>query len=179
MILHRIVNKIIALGKKHDHIAYARWLGVSVGENCKFVDNPNWGSEPYLIKVGNHVLISGEVVFSNHDGATWVFRETEQYKDTFKFGRITIGNNCFIGHRSILLPNVKIGDNAVIAAGSVVNKSIPSNEVWGGVPAHFIMKTEEFAKKCYERRIPFNGNNLKRNKKDELLRMLSLEEQDD
>ncbi len=175
----RCVNKIISLIKRRNHIEYARYLGVTIGQNCKLVDNPNWGSEPYLITVGNHVLISGEVVFSNHDGATWVFRETEQYKDTFKFGPIKIGDNCFIGHRSIMLPNVKIGDNVIVAAGSVVNKSIPSGEVWGGIPARFIMKTEEYAQKCYDNRLPINAENLRNNKQKELLRVLSMEEKND
>lgn len=101
-------------------------------KNCKFVDNPVWGTEPYLITIGDHVLISGQVSFINHDGSTWCFREEGPYKDTFKFGPITIGNNCFIGYKSTILPNVSIGDNCVVAAGSMVNKSIPSGEVWGG-----------------------------------------------
>ena len=148
--------------------------GVKLGSNCRINSNI-LTSESYLIEIGDNVTISDHVSFVTHDNS--ISKIIPDKSDVY--GRIKVGNNCFIGHRSILLPNVKIGDNAVIAAGSVVNKSIPSNEVWGGVPAHFIMKTEEFAKKCYERRIPFNGNNLKRNKKDELLRMLSLEEQDD
>ena len=53
-------------------------------------------------------------------------------KGTLKFGRIRIGNNCFIGARSTILPGVTIGDNSIVAVGAVVNKSIPSGEVWGG-----------------------------------------------
>lgn len=93
-IVNKIVGRLIDLYKRQDHIKYAREKGVVVGENCKFVDNPVWGTEPYLITIGNHVLISGQVSFINHDGSTWCFREEGPYKDTFKFGPITIGNNC-------------------------------------------------------------------------------------
>ena len=54
---------------------------------------------------------------------------------------IRIGKNCWIGAKVTILDGVEIGDNCVIAAGSVVNKSIPSNSVVGGVPARIIKKT--------------------------------------
>lgn len=134
--MKRLFKKMTGLVRKRDHVKYARHLGVEVGKDCEFVDNPNWGSEPYLITVGNHVLISGGVTFATHDGATWVLRTKKKYDDTFKFGRITIGDNCFIGHGSIILPSVTIGADSVVAAGSVVTKSIPFGEIWG-VPGSF------------------------------------------
>lgn len=51
---------------------------------------------------------------------------------------VIIGKNVWIGGSAIILPGVKIGDNAVIAAGSVVCKDVPSNTVVGGNPAKFI-----------------------------------------
>ena len=80
MLVKKIVHKIIDLYKRQNHIKYAKSLGVKVGEDSRFVDNPIWGSEPYLISIGDHVLISGKVTFLNHDGATWVFREKGPYK---------------------------------------------------------------------------------------------------
>ena len=101
-----MIKKLVDMYKKRNPIAYARSIGVKVGEHCKFVDNPIWGTEPYLIRIGNHVLISCNVTFVNHDGATWVFRETPDYKNVYKFGKITIGDNCFIGCNSTILPGV-------------------------------------------------------------------------
>ena len=77
-----------------------------------------------------------------------------------KVGKVQIGNNVFVGAKTVILPGVSIGDNAVIAANSSVTKSVPSNEVWGGVPARFIMTTPEFIAKHKEqingkRRIDF------------------------
>ena len=174
-----LVHRVVDLYKRQDHIKYARSLGVSVGENSRFVDNPSWGSEPYLITIGKHVLISGRVTFLNHDGATWCFREEGPYKDTYKFGPIVVGDNCFIGFGATILPNVKIGDNSIIAAGSMVTKNVPAGEVWGGVPAHFITKTEDYAKKCYENRLPYDPVLMQTDAKNEMLRVLGMEKQND
>ena len=133
---------------------------------------PNWGSEPYLIELGNRTEISFEVAFVTHDGATWVFRNQDKYKEVIKFGKIKIGNDSFVGARSTILPGVEIGDFCIVAAGSVVTKDIPAGEVWGGVPAHYIMKTERYAKKCLEETPIYDKREFERNKKKELMRIL-------
>jgi acetyltransferase-like isoleucine patch superfamily enzyme len=48
---------------------------------------------------------------------------------------VIIGNDVWIGANSILLKGVKISDGAVVGAGSVVTRSIPSYEIWAGIPA--------------------------------------------
>lgn len=165
-----LIKKILRVIKKRNPLKYAKSIGVNISDDCRLVDNPLWGTEPYLITIGKHVLISGKVTFLTHDGATHLFREQGPYKDTLKYGTINIGNNCFIGHGSTILPNITIGNDCIIATGAVVTKSIPDGEVWGGVPAKFICKTDDFAKKCYSNRIQFDMDNLKKNKKDELIK---------
>lgn len=59
---------------------------------------------------------------------------------TFYLGQVKIGNNVFLGMNTLIISPVTIGDNAVLAAGSVVTRDIPSGEIWGGVPAKFIKK---------------------------------------
>jgi phosphonate metabolism protein (transferase hexapeptide repeat family) len=54
--------------------------------------------------------------------------------------RVTIGNDCWIGHAAIILPGVTVGDGAVIAAGAVVSRNVPPYTVVGGVPARPIRK---------------------------------------
>ena len=51
---------------------------------------------------------------------------------------IIIGDNVWIGTGTIILPGVTIGDGAIVAAGSVVNKSVPENCIYGGNPAELI-----------------------------------------
>lgn len=172
--IKRLCDRLWDLYHRADHIQYAKRKGVQVGESCRFVDNPSWGSEPYLISIGSHVLISGNVTFINHDGATWLFREEGPYKDTYKFGPITVGNNCFIGYGATILLNVHIGDNCIIAAGSMVTKDVPSGEVWGGVPAHFLTKTEAYAQKCYENKLPYDVTALKKDPVAEMKRVCNI-----
>ena len=85
---------------------------------------------------------------------------------------IIIGNDCFIGARTTILPNVKIGDGCIIAAGALVNRDIPSGEIWGGVPAHFISTTTKFAEKCKRETPEYDPVSLKHNKESELKRIL-------
>lgn len=127
-------------------VSAAREIGVTVGNNCKILCNPynSFGTEPYLVSIGDNVEITSGCQFITHDGSVWVARSDEQFREIDVFGRIIIGNNVFIGVNSIVLPGVSIGDNVIIAAGSVVSKSIPSNQVWGGVPCRFIKTIEEY-----------------------------------
>ncbi len=127
-----VISKIADRMARRNPIEYARKLGVKVGKECRFTGNPGWGSEPWLIQIGDHVLLSADVKFSTHDAATFLFRDTEEYKDVFKFAPVVIQNNCFIGMRATILPGVEIGPNSIVAAGSVVTRSVPPGEVWGG-----------------------------------------------
>lgn len=118
--------------RKTNPILYAKKIGVIIGEGCELHGSPNWGSEPWLISLGNHTIVSFDCAFITHDGAVRVIGRMDRYKDIIKFGRIKLGNNVFIGARSTILPGVTIGDNSIIAAGAVVTKSVPSGEIWGG-----------------------------------------------
>ena len=123
--------------EKTDPIKFARKIGVKIGADCKLNGSPNWGSEPWLITIGDQSEISFDCAFITHDGAVGVIRREDRYKDVVRFGRIHVGENCFIGARSTILPGVSVGDQSIIAAGAVVNKSIPAGEVWGGGTSAF------------------------------------------
>ena len=126
----------------------AKREGMVVGKNVSFIDTPNFGSEPYLISIGDNVTISFDVAFVNHDAGTRVIRNLpNQNKETVIYGKIEIGNNSFIGCRTVILPDVKIGDNCIIGAGSVVTKDIPSNSVACGVPCRVIDTIDGYMKK--------------------------------
>lgn len=59
-------------------------------------------------------------------------------KENAKSEPIIINKGAFVGAHSIILKGVSIGENSIIGAGSVVTKSVPSNEIWAGNPARFI-----------------------------------------
>lgn len=99
--------------------------GMRVGENTNIY---SWSTidagKPWLIEIGNNVTISTDVRILTHDASTqFVGCGT-------KLGRVAIGNHCFIGTRSTILCNVKIGDDVIVGAGSVVTRDLPSG---GGV----------------------------------------------
>lgn len=60
----------------------------------------------------------------------------------FYAGEVIIGKNVFVGMNSLIVNSVTIGDEGVVAAGSIVTRDIPPKEVWGGNPARFIKKLD-------------------------------------
>jgi acetyltransferase-like isoleucine patch superfamily enzyme len=86
---------------------------IEIGDWCQIANN-------VIIVTTNHI-IDGNLYFEN-----------------VEFASIKIGNNVWIGSNAIILPGVSIGDNAVIAAGAVVTKSVPNGVVYAGVPARQI-----------------------------------------
>ncbi len=130
------------------NVEQAKKAGMKVGEGTDFIDIPNFGSEPYLIEIGSRTTISFDVAFVNHDGGTRVIRKLPgQNKETVIYGKIVIGDNCFIGCRTTLLPGIHIGDNTIIGAGSVVTHDIPANSVACGAPCKVICSIEEYIAK--------------------------------
>jgi acetyltransferase-like isoleucine patch superfamily enzyme len=117
----------------------------NLGKNGSIVGQANFGSEPYLITIGDNTTISFDCAFVTHDAATRVIRNLpDGNPETVIYGLINIGQNCFIGCRSVVLPSVTIGDNCIIGAGSIVNKDIPSNSVAAGTPCKIICSIDEY-----------------------------------
>lgn len=109
------------------------------------------GTEPYLVNIQDNVIVASHVVFITHDvSAFTITRYLGLENPLDKVGSITLLENSMIGAYSLLMPGCCVGKNSIIAAGSVVTGKIPDNEVWGGIPARFIMKTEEYANKLVE-----------------------------
>lgn len=130
---------------------YRNYLSIKIGKNARFTGKINFGSEPFLISIGNHVTLAHNVTFHTHDGGVWIFRE--KYPNINIYGKITIGDNVFVGSNVIILPNISIGDNVVIGAGSVVTKSIESGSVVAGNPARLIRTVNEYEEKVLKNAI--------------------------
>lgn len=147
--IFNLVRKIkVTLASNEQYAQILRSGGVKIGIGCSIHKDATFGSEPYLISLGNHVRITHGVKFITHDGGLWVPRYmglVDERAD--KFGKIVIGNNVNIGWDAIIMPGVTVGDNCIIGAGAVVTKDIPSNSVVAGVPAKVIETIEEYVEK--------------------------------
>lgn len=115
-----------------------------IGENCEIYKNVSFGSEPFLIEIGDNVRLTEGVRLTTHDGGVWVIRNLFSEGNAGRFGKIRIGSNVHIGINTIIMPNVNIGDNVVIGAGAIVTKDIPNNVIAVGVPAKPIKSIEEY-----------------------------------
>lgn len=121
---------------------YQKLLGVHVGVGNRFTGAINFGSEPYLVELGDDVTVAQNVTFITHDGGARLFRGDHPGLNIFD--RIRVGNNVFIGSAVTILPGVSIGNNVVIGACSLVTKSVPSNVVVAGVPARVIKSIDDY-----------------------------------
>ena len=167
--LIRFINKFIYLYYVYlraNHIAYARYLGVKIGKNCS-IATLYFGSEPYLIEIGDHVQITNDVRFYTHGGG-WVFRK--EYPDFDTFGKIKIGDNVYIGNCVLVMPGVTIGNNVIIGAGAVVTRSVDEGKIIAGNPARVIGETQDLLKKY----LPLNLNTKRLSAKEKKAFLLSL-----
>ncbi len=114
---------------------YAKYKGVKVGKNCRIITKL-FGTEPWLVSIGDNCTVARGVMFLTHDGSTWLIKDEKGRR--YSYHPIEIGNNVMIGVNCIIMPGVKIEDNVIVAAGSVVTKSIPQNSIVGGNPAKII-----------------------------------------
>ena len=133
---------------------FFREAGVKVGQDCNIFGSVQFGSEPYLVTVGDLVKITTGCSFITHDGGVYVLRNLGLLEDADLFGRITVGDNVFFGNKCVIMPGVTIGSNVVVGACSVVTKDIPDDSVVAGIPARKIGTIQEYFEKL-EPRVDF------------------------
>lgn len=102
--------------------------GIKIGNDSIIGDHAFLDGRAPLI-IGNHVDVASSVMIYNSE------HDLESDEFSAKTEPVEIGDYVFIGPRAIILPGVKIGKGAVIAAGAVVTKDVPDFAIVGGVPA--------------------------------------------
>jgi acetyltransferase-like isoleucine patch superfamily enzyme len=95
------------------------------------------------ITIGHDVAIAQNVVIRDSDIHTFIEEPNKERENTLP---IKIGNHVWIGTNSIILKGVEIGDNAVIAAGSIVTRNVPANSLAAGNPAKVIKTNIDWKK---------------------------------
>lgn len=140
---------LIHFGSNEQRInALRKKYGIRIGRECDIYPKIEWGSEPYLISIGDQVRIAQGVNFVTHDGGSWVLRKNGEIPyDACRYGCINIGNNVHIGINAMIMPNVTIGDNVIVGCGAIVTKNVPNNCVVAGVPARVIETLDEYKEK--------------------------------
>ena len=151
--MQRTIKKIIAepikmLYAKMYSTQYAKSIGVKIRGKVKIYGTSYgmFSTEPWLITLGNNVHIVGGTLFLTHDGGTLILRD--KIPDLELTAPIIVGDNVYIGARTIIMPGVTIGNNVIIGAGAIVTKNIPNNSVAAGVPAKVIKSIDEYLKKA-------------------------------
>lgn len=146
MRLLKIIQEMWSRRNSASHLNFLRQKGVKIGENC-ILRSP--GStridtqRPELITIGNDVDMNKNFQILTHDWGSRVFRG--KYHDFLNStGQVVIGDNIYFGTDVIVLGGVRIGNNCIIGAGSLVTKDIPDNSVATGVPCRVVCSLDEY-----------------------------------
>ncbi len=146
-------------------VKYAKKIGVNFLGDVHLYGSIHWGSEPWLIEIGEESHITNGVKFITHDGGTLIFRD--KFPDLEITKPIKIGKKVYIGNDVILMPGVSIGNEVIIGAGAIVTHDIPDNSVAVGIPARVIKSTDEYLEKIKSESLHLG--NLKGQEKDKAL----------
>lgn len=149
--IKRILNKLLFRERSDSdsYIKYLRKQGMRIGERCTIYSPKNSlidVTRPWMIEIGDDVKITHGVIILTH-GFDWSVLKGVYGDVLGSCGKVTIGNNVFIGMNSVILKGVTIGNNVIIGAGSLVNKDIPDNCVVAGNPAKVIMSLDDYHQK--------------------------------
>jgi len=133
MVLVNLRNKLLYARTWY----YRKMYGMDISPDVRMsfkarIDKTN----PKGLSIGEKTMVAFDAIILSHDFAS-----------RRHSAKTTIGKHCFIGCASIIMPNVTIGDQVVVAAGAVVTKDVPSNCMVAGNPARVIktdVKTSEY-----------------------------------
>ena len=167
-LLHKIKSHVRS-SQSTSFVDAARAAGVLIGENCAIYSPLPCGRDSFLLEIGNNVTISFGVSFILHDNA--IIKPTKGAK-TDLLGKIIVGDHCFIGANSILIPGVSLAEQTIVGAGSVVTRSVSTpGLVIAGNPAKIVGTVDSYLRKNANRGFNLNGKSM-----DEIKQLVSQNE---
>lgn len=153
---------------------------IVVGSNSRILTSLlNFGTEPYLVEIGDDCTITSGTKFITHDASISVAfkylrkNRVEKNKVHEIMNKIIIGNNCMVGVNTIFLPGSGLGDNCIVGAGSVVTKKFEDNSVIAGNPAKYICSIQEYTNKIINEAILIDNTSDLNKRKNDILKKLS------
>ena len=144
MLKHFYYTKIKKWDLSQIRCHHLRRCGTTVGERCYIFSDHLETTEPYLVSIGDDVMIADGVRFASHDASACYYIPGA----SDLYGRIRIGNRCFLGMNALVLPGVTLADDCIVGAGSVLTTSFPEpGSVIAGNPARKICTVEQLREK--------------------------------
>jgi maltose O-acetyltransferase len=137
--LRRLIRKAKARLRGRPDLEGLRERGLTVGSNVRiegetFID-PDFSQ---LITIGDDTTIAVGVMILAHDAST------KRLLGYSRVAPVRIGSRVFVGARSVILPGVTIGDNAIVGAGSIVTRDVPAGTLVAGNPARKLADTDAY-----------------------------------
>lgn len=146
----RLISIFVTNGYKKAKLLKRYNLYHYIGDNVS-IKTTHMPAEPFLVSLHDNVWLAAGVRLITHSLTCDVFNNknnTNQFK--CQFGKIEICENVFVGADSIIMYNVTIGRNCIVAAGAVVTKDVPAGSIVAGIPAKIIGNFEESENKARE-----------------------------
>jgi acetyltransferase-like isoleucine patch superfamily enzyme len=126
-------------GIEYANFLLARKTFHSQGKDCYIMTGTVF-TDPEYVEIGDNVQFAACTIFGHDGSIAMLNRAYGVVLDSV--GPVRIKDNVFIGHNAIVMPDVTIGPNAIVAAGSVVTKDVPEGAIVNGIPAQVIGSVE-------------------------------------
>lgn len=136
---------------RRDPVGFAKRIGVNIRGDVHFygMSRAMFGTEPWMVTLGDNVWVAANCQFITHEGATVVLRCEDP--DLEWSAPITVGNDVAIGTGSVILPGVNVGNRVIIGVRSVVGKDVPDNSIVWGVPARRVGSVDDYFERMKEK----------------------------